>query len=229
MVEKRQQLAMTLAQRAAAAGRRSDPHRPGVREPAEQRRQVHRPPAATSRSRRRSRTARRSCSVRDDGTGMSAELLARAFDLFVQETRVVRPRPGRAGHRPDDGADAGEDARRIGAGASATARAAAASSSCGCRSRPRDSAAGDALRGAAAPDAVAAAPLRVLVVDDNVDAAHAMKHVLELSGHQVTLAHDGPGALAAAAAEAARAGAARHRAAGHGRLRGRGAAARSRA
>ena len=44
-------------------------------------------------------------------------------------------------------------------------------------------------------------PLRVLVVDDNVDAAHAMKHVLKLSGHRVTLAHDGPGALAAAAAE----------------------------
>jgi CheY-like chemotaxis protein len=39
----------------------------------------------------------------------------------------------------------------------------------------------------------------VLVVDDNVDAAHAMGYVLKLSGHDVTIAHDGPGALAAAA------------------------------
>ena len=43
-------------------------------------------------------------------------------------------------------------------------------------------------------------PLRVLVVDDNVDAAQALGHLLELLGHEVTLAHDGPGALAAAAA-----------------------------
>ena len=50
-------------------------------------------------------------------------------------------------------------------------------------------------------DGVQTAPLRVLLVDDNVDAAQAMKHVLELSGHHVTLAHDGPGALAAAAAD----------------------------
>ena len=41
----------------------------------------------------------------------------------------------------------------------------------------------------------------MLLVDDNVDAANAMKFVLELSGHRVTVAHDGPSALAAAATE----------------------------
>ena len=46
-----------------------------------------------------------------------------------------------------------------------------------------------------------AAPLRVLVVDDNVDAARALAQLLTLSGHRVTLAHDGPGALEAAAAQ----------------------------
>jgi CheY-like chemotaxis protein len=51
-------------------------------------------------------------------------------------------------------------------------------------------------------DAVAATPLRVLVVDDNVDAAHAMAYVLKLGGHEVTIAHDGPGALAAATSKA---------------------------
>jgi CheY-like chemotaxis protein len=43
-------------------------------------------------------------------------------------------------------------------------------------------------------------PLRVLVVDDNVDAAGAIGVLLELLGHEVTLAYDGPAALAAAAA-----------------------------
>jgi CheY-like chemotaxis protein len=42
--------------------------------------------------------------------------------------------------------------------------------------------------------------LRVLVVDDNEDAASSIGQLLELLGHHVTLAYDGPGALAAAAA-----------------------------
>jgi CheY-like chemotaxis protein len=40
---------------------------------------------------------------------------------------------------------------------------------------------------------------RILVVDDNVDAADMMRALLELSGHQVLVAHDGPAALEAAA------------------------------
>ena len=41
---------------------------------------------------------------------------------------------------------------------------------------------------------------RVLVVDDNVDAADALASLLERDGHEVRRAHDGPAALAAAAA-----------------------------
>lgn len=41
-------------------------------------------------------------------------------------------------------------------------------------------------------------PARVLVVDDNIDAAEMIGQLLELSGHQVTVVHDGPAALAAA-------------------------------
>jgi CheY-like chemotaxis protein len=40
--------------------------------------------------------------------------------------------------------------------------------------------------------------LRVLVVDDNVDAADALAELLRLSGHDVRLAYDGPSAVEAA-------------------------------
>jgi CheY-like chemotaxis protein len=36
---------------------------------------------------------------------------------------------------------------------------------------------------------------RVLVVDDNTDSAETMAEMLKLWGHEVELAHDGPGAL----------------------------------
>jgi PAS domain S-box-containing protein len=53
-------------------------------------------------------------------------------------------------------------------------------------------------------DAPASAPqasgLRVLVVDDNVDAAETLAALLEFSGHQVKVAHSGAAALSSAAA-----------------------------
>ena len=39
----------------------------------------------------------------------------------------------------------------------------------------------------------------MLVVDDNVDAAKVLRELLTFAGHEVSLAHDGPAALAAAA------------------------------
>jgi CheY-like chemotaxis protein len=42
------------------------------------------------------------------------------------------------------------------------------------------------------------APLSVLVVEDNTDTAAVLAQLLRLLGHHVTLAHDGPTALAAA-------------------------------
>ena len=48
----------------------------------------------------------------------------------------------------------------------------------------------------------ASRPLRVLVVDDNVEAARTLGDLLALLGHEVTLAADGPTALAVSAAAA---------------------------
>jgi two-component system OmpR family response regulator len=52
------------------------------------------------------------------------------------------------------------------------------------------------------PDESPAAPgLRILVVDDNHDAAESFAALLQLLGHRTTVAHDGPAALRAATAE----------------------------
>jgi len=47
---------------------------------------------------------------------------------------------------------------------------------------------------AGGPSASAVAP-RILVVDDNADAANSLGRLLRLSGYQVSVAHDGPAAL----------------------------------
>ena len=58
--------------------------------------------------------------------------------------------------------------------------------------------AGSALAAAAPAELQEAASLNILVVDDNVDAAQMLRSLLEMSGHAVTLAHDGASALAQA-------------------------------
>jgi CheY-like chemotaxis protein len=41
-------------------------------------------------------------------------------------------------------------------------------------------------------------PRRILVVDDNRDSADSLARLLELMGHQTTIAYDGPSAVASA-------------------------------
>lgn len=52
---------------------------------------------------------------------------------------------------------------------------------------------------APAAQSAPAGPLRILVTDDNVDAAETLSILLEMEGHDVTLAHDGQQALQMAA------------------------------
>jgi PAS domain S-box-containing protein len=54
---------------------------------------------------------------------------------------------------------------------------------------------------AAPPPAYSSRACRVLVVDDNQDAADSMAGLLELSGHHVAVAYDGPASVAAACAD----------------------------
>jgi CheY-like chemotaxis protein len=52
----------------------------------------------------------------------------------------------------------------------------------------------------AATSQVPSGSLRILVVDDNVDSAETMGMLLELDGHTVQMAHDGPNAVSVALA-----------------------------
>jgi PAS domain S-box-containing protein len=142
--------------------------------------------------------------IRDDGAGMSGDLAMRAFELFAQETRAFDRAQGGLGigltlvktlvkmhggsvQAFSDGPDRGTELLvRLPLAPAVSARVVSAT------------AARAAVR--RAPTA-AVLPLRVLVVDDNVDAADAMRHVLRMDGHQVRVAYDGPGALAATSAE----------------------------
>jgi CheY-like chemotaxis protein len=134
--------------------------------------------------------------VADDGQGLAGDLVPHVFDLFVQGPRASDRREGGLGlgltlvrslvalHRGRVEAHSDGPGR----GSTFTVRLPAAAA--------RSEAA------IAAPAAVAPAsrPRRVLVVDDNVDAAETLAAVLREQHHSVTIAHDGPTALAAVAA-----------------------------
>jgi PAS domain S-box-containing protein len=136
-------------------------------------------------------------SVRDDGVGMTPELLTQAFDLFVQETRSLDRAQGGLGIGLTlvrtlvkmHGGSVRAFSAGPGHGSELVVRLPLAP-------RAEPAASGQT----AAPADPAGRPLRVLIVDDNVDAATAVGQLLEMAGHEVALAADGPAALAAAAA-----------------------------
>jgi signal transduction histidine kinase/DNA-binding response OmpR family regulator len=136
-------------------------------------------------------------SVRDQGIGMDAELLPRIFDLFEQGERGL--------DRAQGGLGVGLTlARRLTEMHGGRIEAFSEGRDRGSEFRLR------LPRVGAVPPADAAAPLhtaaasgsealRILVVDDNHDAATAIATMLELEGHAVRTAHDGEEALGAAA------------------------------
>ncbi len=134
--------------------------------------------------------------VRDDGMGMSPEILARAFDLFVQETRSLDRAQGGLGI----GLTMVRTLVKMHGG---SVRASSEGPGRGTEFVVTLPLLPDGeiptARGSASKGAVSGGPLRVLVVDDNEDAARAIGFLLEMTGHQVAIVFDGPAALEAAA------------------------------
>jgi PAS domain S-box-containing protein len=128
-------------------------------------------------------------SVRDTGIGIPKESLAAIFEMFSQLTPALERSQGGLGiglalvrglvalH----GGSISAASEGVGQGSEFTVRLPLS----------------QALRQAAAdtPSAAEVEGLRILVVDDNVDAAESMKMVLELLGHEARTAHNGTSGL----------------------------------
>jgi CheY-like chemotaxis protein len=131
--------------------------------------------------------------ISDTGTGIAPELLPRVFDLFVQSERTLDRAQGGLGIglavvRRLVEMHAGEvHARSAGLGAGSTFEI----------RLPRIA---RPVNTAAAPASFQAEPRRVLVVDDNVDAADSLAMLLTLQGHQTQVAYSAKEALTCAEA-----------------------------
>jgi PAS domain S-box-containing protein len=127
--------------------------------------------------------------ISDDGPGISVELLPKVFDLFVQSERTLDRSQGGLGvglavvKRLVEMHDGEVSARSegLGRGASFEIRLPRIT-------RPQASDAG--------PAALKAQPRRVLIVDDNVDAANSLSMLLSLQGHETQVAYGAKEALA---------------------------------
>jgi signal transduction histidine kinase len=131
--------------------------------------------------------------VSDDGIGMSADLAARAFELFVQGDREL--------DRAHGGLGIGLTlVRRLaelhGGSASASSRGPGLGSEFVVRLPAIDPPASPHRAHATAP----ARPRDILVVEDNDDARETLCRLLVLSGHRVRAAADGPAGVEAALA-----------------------------
>jgi CheY-like chemotaxis protein len=130
--------------------------------------------------------------VTDDGIGMSSEMLPTIFEMFVQERQAL-------------------DRARGGLGLGLTivrSLVALHGGTVGVRSSGRGHGSEFEVRlpgtvALPAPDAVATSSRvrlartarRVLIVDDNEDAAHMLSDAVAALGHTTEVAHDGPSAL----------------------------------
>ena len=130
--------------------------------------------------------------VRDDGIGITPDMLPHVFDLFVQAEHDAARSQGGLGI----GLTLAKNLAELHGGTLAADSAGLGKGSRFTLSLPLATRAGEAHQvDAAPPDARISAGHRLLVVDDNVDAADSLAMLLRLQGHQVEVAYDGAKAL----------------------------------
>jgi PAS domain S-box-containing protein len=133
--------------------------------------------------------------VRDTGIGISSDVLPRVFDLFVQADRSLARSQGGLGIGLTlvksliemHGGTVTVDSPGLGCGSEFAIKLPV---------MPRDAKGDlDGKTGSVQPRVSDAVRRRVLVVDDNIDAANSIAMILRLSGYDVRCAYDGPAAL----------------------------------
>lgn len=134
-------------------------------------------------------------SISDTGVGITEEMLPLVFDMFTQVGKTI--------DRAQGGLGIGLSiVKSLVALHGGTIRAESAGAGKGstftvelpCLSQP-------ARLEEATPETFqpkGSAPLKILIVDDNVDGAESLSMLLQLSGHTTRVAHNGPDALSAA-------------------------------
>jgi len=128
--------------------------------------------------------------VRDAGIGIDTEMLPRVFDMFRQADRAGARSRGGLGIGLSlvkrivelHGGTVTAHSEGLGRGSEFIVRLAAIEP-------PSD------VASATAPPYAAASPRRILVVDDNADAAESLATLLAISGHETRMAHDGKDAV----------------------------------
>jgi len=131
--------------------------------------------------------------IRDNGSGIDPEILPRIFDLFVQSSRTLDRAHGGLGigltiaHRLVvlHGGSIEAQSRGLGQGAEFVVRLPRLSGHAG-------------LAGAPGELQTNHRALKILIVDDNEDAAKSMATLQELEGHEARVALSGPEAIAVA-------------------------------
>ena len=128
-------------------------------------------------------------SVRDTGRGIEPQIIERIFDMFVQGRTALE--------RVGGGLGIGLAlARRIAELHGGTLEAHSEGANRGAEFVLRvPLSQAPALREAPRAELKSAVPRRVLVVDDNLDAATTLQMLLRSLGHETRVAHDGMGAL----------------------------------
>ena len=131
--------------------------------------------------------------VTDNGVGMTREIADTAFELFKQGQQAIDRQEGGLGVGLTlverlvtlHGGTVEAKSEGPGKGSEFTVRLPASTGAVPAQPPP----VADEARGSAR---------RILVVDDNVDAANALRYLLENDGHEVRIAMDGPDGLALA-------------------------------
>jgi two-component system, sensor histidine kinase len=149
-------------------------------------------PSGEIRVELRSEQSRAVIVVTDNGVGMSKELLPRIFELFVQSERSLDRSEGGLGI----GLSVVQRLVEMHGGQVAAASAGPGRGSTFQISLPTIAA---PKQGRNQPSRPAMEPKRVLVVDDNVDAAASLAEFLRLDGHEAEAVYSAKGALEAIA------------------------------